>query len=81
MWYMHKGHLFSHRKHFHFRLLTKQSVGARIEQSQKRARGAYFMEKKNYTQPEIEVVEIAIEKGFAGSNTGDLEDPGFGGSF
>lgn len=39
------------------------------------------MEKKNYTQPEIEVVEIAIEKGFAGSNTGDLENPGFGGSF
>lgn len=37
------------------------------------------MEKKDYTQPEIEVVEIEIEKGFAGS--GDLENPGFGGSF
>lgn len=39
------------------------------------------MEKKDYTQPKIEVVEFAIEKGFAGTSTGDLENPDFGGSF
>ena len=37
-----------------------------------------FMKKKNYTKPEIEVVAIAIEKGFASTN---LEDPTFGSEF
>lgn len=36
------------------------------------------MKKKNYTKPEIEVVAIAIEKGFAATN---LEDPTFGSEF
>lgn len=35
------------------------------------------MENKNYITPEIEIVEIEVEKGFAAS--GDLENPGFGG--
>ena len=33
--------------------------------------------KKNYEVPEIEVIDVKIEKGFAA--TGDLDNPGFGG--
>lgn len=33
--------------------------------------------KKNYETPEIEVIEVNVEKGFAQS--GDLDNPGFGG--
>ena len=35
------------------------------------------MEKQNYVTPEVEVMEIAIEKGFAAS----LEDLGDGGAW
>lgn len=33
--------------------------------------------KKPYITPEVEIVEVAIEKGFAGS---DIETPGMGGN-
>ena len=33
---------------------------------------------KFYVAPEVEVLEVAIEKGFAGSLDGDV-DPGLGG--
>ena len=33
--------------------------------------------KTNYETPEIEVIDVKIEKGFAAS--GDLDNPGFGG--
>jgi hypothetical protein len=39
------------------------------------------MQRKDYLPPEIEIVEFAVEKGFASSNPGDLENPSFGGSF
>ena len=32
---------------------------------------------KFYVAPEVEVLEVAIEKGFAGSGEGDI-DPGIG---
>lgn len=33
--------------------------------------------KKNYETPEIEVIDVRIEKGFA--QTGDLDNPDYGG--
>ena len=31
------------------------------------------MEKKIYTSPEVEVIEVAIEQGFAASNTDEFD--------
>lgn len=40
------------------------------------------MEKQNYLTPEVEVIEIAIEKGFAASTDGlDTEGLGDGGAW
>ena len=36
------------------------------------------MKNKNYISPEIEVIEVQIEQGFASS--GNLDNPGFGGN-
>lgn len=35
--------------------------------------------KKNYEVPEIEVIDVKIEKGFAASDGGNVEDPWNGG--
>lgn len=39
-----------------------------------------FMEKfiNNYTSPEIEIIEVSVEKGFANSPEDDSEDTGGG---
>ena len=29
-----------------------------------------------YVAPEVEILEVAVEKGFEGSNTGDFDFPG-----
>ena len=34
---------------------------------------------KFYVAPEVEVLEVAIEKGFEGSNSADVDAPDFGG--
>lgn len=39
------------------------------------------MEKQNYITPEVEIIEVEIEKGFAASNGDPLEDPFNGGNF
>jgi len=31
------------------------------------------MEKKIYTSPEVEVIEVAVEQGFAASNTDEFD--------
>ena len=37
------------------------------------------MEKKEmYVAPEVEILEVSVEKGFEGSNTGDFDFPGIG---
>ena len=32
------------------------------------------MERKMYVAPELEVLEVMVEQGFSGSNTGDFGD-------
>ena len=39
------------------------------------------MEKQNYITPEVEIIEVEIEKGFAASNDEPLENPLNGGNF
>ena len=31
-----------------------------------------------YVAPEVEILEVSVEKGFEGSNTGDFDFPGIG---
>ena len=38
------------------------------------------MKEMTYVTPEVEVIEVEVEKGFSESNPGNVEDPESGGS-